>query len=34
VMNPISAHRTGVVREIFINTNDPLEFGQSLMVIE
>jgi acetyl-CoA carboxylase biotin carboxyl carrier protein len=34
VMNPISAHRTGVVREILISTNDPLEFGQSLMVIE
>ena len=34
VMNPISAHRTGVVREILIKANDPLEFGQSLMVIE
>ena len=34
VMNPIPAHRTGVVREILINANDPLEFGQSLMVIE
>ena len=34
VMNPISAHRTGVVREIFIKANDPLEFGQPLMVIE
>ena len=34
VMNPIPAHRTGTVREILINTNDPLEFGQSLMVIE
>jgi acetyl-CoA carboxylase biotin carboxyl carrier protein len=34
VMNPIPAHRTGTVREILINSNDPLEFGQSLLVIE
>ena len=34
VMNPIPAHRTGVVRKILIKANDPLEFGQSLMVIE
>jgi acetyl-CoA carboxylase biotin carboxyl carrier protein len=34
VMNPIPAHRAGVVREILVNTNDPLEFGQPLMVIE
>ena len=34
VMNPIPAHRSGKVKEIFIQGSDPLEFGQPIMVIE
>ena len=34
VMNPIPAHRSGKVKEILVQGNDPLEFGQPIMVIE
>ena len=34
VMNPISAHRSGTVRQILIGSGDPLEFGQPIMVID
>jgi acetyl-CoA carboxylase biotin carboxyl carrier protein len=34
VMNPISAHRSGTVRQILIGSGDPLEFGQPITVID
>lgn len=34
VMNPISAHKSGILREILIKANEPVEFGQGLMIIE
>ena len=34
VMNPISAHKSGVLREILVKANEPVEFGQGLMIIE
>ena len=34
VMNPIPAHRSGKVKEIFVQGSDPVEFGQPIMVIE
>jgi acetyl-CoA carboxylase biotin carboxyl carrier protein len=34
VMNPIAAVRSGVVRSILVEDGQPVEFGESLMVIE
>ena len=34
VMNPIAAIRSGVVRSILVEDGQPIEFGESLMVIE
>lgn len=34
VMNSIPAHRSGTVKEILISANEPVEYGQVLMVIE
>ena len=34
VMNPISAARSGIVRSILVEDGQPIEFGESLMVIE
>lgn len=34
VMNPIKAHKSGVVKEILIQNAQPVEYGDVLMVIE
>ncbi|MBM86526.1 MAG: acetyl-CoA carboxylase, biotin carboxyl carrier protein [Rhodospirillaceae bacterium] len=34
VMNTIPAHRSGTVAEILIESGQPVEFGQALLVIE
>ena len=34
VMNPIPAHQSGTVRQILIESGDPVEFGQPIMVID
>tara|TARA_Y100000588_G_C14261560_1_gene927851 strand:+ start:687 stop:1136 length:450 start_codon:yes stop_codon:yes gene_type:complete len=34
VMNPISAHKSGRLKEVLVNGHEPVEFEQSLMVIE
>ena len=33
-MNPIAAPRAGVVKEIFITDSQPVEFGETLAIIE
>jgi len=33
-MNPIAAPRAGVVTEIFITDSQPVEFGETLAIIE
>ena len=32
--NPVKAHRSGVVTKILVESGDPVEYGESLMVIE
>lgn len=34
VMNPIKAHTSGIVREIFFQDASPVEYGDVLMIIE
>jgi acetyl-CoA carboxylase biotin carboxyl carrier protein len=34
VMNPIKAHATGIVKEVFFNDATPVEYGDLLMIIE
>lgn len=34
VMNPIKAHTSGIVKEIFFNDASPVEYGDVLMIIE
>ena len=34
VMNPIAATKSGVVRKILVDNEQPVEFGQPLMIIE
>ena len=34
VMNPILAHRSGVVTEILVKASEPVEFNQELLIIE
>ena len=34
VMNPIAAHKSGTLKKVLINGHEPVEFEQSLMVIE
>ena len=34
VMNPIQAHRSGVVKELLVTNEQPVEYGQVLAVIE
>ena len=34
VMNPISAHKSGIVKEILVKASEPVEFDQWLLVIE
>jgi acetyl-CoA carboxylase biotin carboxyl carrier protein len=34
VMNPIPAPRGGVVKHVFVNNEQPVEFGEPLVVIE
>ena len=34
VMNPISAHRSGVVKEVLVKASEPVEFNQWLLIIE
>ena len=34
VMNPILAHRSGVVTEVLVKANEPVEFNQWLLIIE
>ena len=34
VMNPISAHKSGIVKLILIKASEPVEFDQWLLVIE
>ena len=34
VMNPILAHRSGVVREVLVKASEPVEFNQGLLIIE
>ena len=33
-MNPIAAPKAGVVREIVVDNEQPVEFGEPLVVIE
>ena len=33
-MNPISAHKSGIVKEILVKASEPVEFDQWLLVIE
>ena len=33
VMNPISAHKSGIVKEILVKASEPVEFDQWLLVI-
>lgn len=32
--NPVKAHRSGTVTKILVESGDPVEYGESLMVIE
>ena len=32
--NPVKAHRSGVVSKILVESGDPVEYGESLLVIE
>ena len=32
--NPVKAHRSGTVSKILVESGDPVEYGESLMVIE
>jgi len=34
VMNPILAHRSGVVTEVLVEASEPVEFNQGLLIIE
>jgi acetyl-CoA carboxylase biotin carboxyl carrier protein len=34
VMNPIKAHKSGVVKEIYFTDGTPVEYGDVLMIIE
>lgn len=34
IMNPIEADVSGVVKQIMVNNADPVEFGQTLFIIE
>ena len=34
VMNPILAHRSGVVKEVLVKASEPVEFNQGLLIIE
>jgi acetyl-CoA carboxylase biotin carboxyl carrier protein len=34
VMNPIKAHKSGVVKEIYFTDGSPIEYGDVLMIIE
>ena len=34
VMNPITAPRAGIVRDIFVQDAQPIEFDQPLLVLE
>ena len=34
VMNPILAHRSGVVTEVLVKVSEPVEFNQGLLIIE
>ena len=34
VMNPISAHRSGLVKEVLVKASEPVEFNQWLLIIE
>ncbi len=34
VFNPVKAPRSGVVKEIFVQSGDPVEFGSALVIIE
>ncbi|MBQ9235812.1 MAG: acetyl-CoA carboxylase biotin carboxyl carrier protein [Alphaproteobacteria bacterium] len=32
--NPVKAHRSGVVAKILVESGDPVEYGESLLIIE
>jgi acetyl-CoA carboxylase biotin carboxyl carrier protein len=32
--NPVKAHRSGTVTKILVESGDPVEYGESLIVIE
>ena len=32
--NPVKAHRSGIVTKILIESGDPVEYGESLLIIE
>ena len=32
--NPVKAHRSGTVSKILVESGDPVEYGESLMIIE
>ena len=32
--NPVKAHRSGTVTKILVESGDPVEYGESLLVIE
>ncbi len=34
VMNPIKADRGGIVKEIFVENGQPVEFGEALLILE
>ena len=34
VMNPIKADRAGIVKDIFVENGQPIEFGEALLIIE
>ncbi len=34
VFNPVKAPRSGMVKEIFVESGDPVEFGSALVIIE
>ncbi len=34
VFNPVKAPRSGIIKEIFVESGDPVEFGSALVIIE
>ena len=32
--NPVKAHRSGTVTKLLVESGDPVEYGESLMIIE